>query len=682
MSKRFQQPFFSFFTVAFLLIFFTTSANTAELTVQPGKFDHFNITVPDKVVAGQESFIKLETVDSLGNIVTNYNDSEKVFSVSVTGSASVNPELLRASALTNGTARISIIDKVAETVRVSIAERGAAIRSIWRNIQIVPDRLHSLTLRGPGNLQVQAGTKFEIEIIAKDMYGNIVGEPINGKGISLSFKGEAEPKLDMVSIPDFINGMSFVKLVSNKAGTFVLEARDVASGSAGISDAIEVINAPLHSFKIFAPLTASAGDPFEVSIVAVDQFDNPVATPALSGNKVMLNMGKLKPVRATIPTYQFVYGQAKVELHYDAPENISIMATDGSGRHIGRSEMIKIVPVVTGRFEVKTPDSAIAGQKFKMLITAYNQAGKVMKNYHLVGPDVRLTITGTGTLVPNQIPATEFINGVAVVDGFYNKSETFKITASAVDYERQTGTHISTKDGIKHRISHRKKSTHKATASKTLPSKAKETIPPEKKTTEGAAAKAPSPPVSKERAIHEEKKVAKKTEKAPSSQISKATPSSEDKKPSETSTKVALAPIPKEKIPPSEKKAETSINGSEKKTSGTRKPFELTEITIDENSDRSVLSFHIPNIDKSISYKVSTEVFNEKTWIILRTKPLINNLVQPFTIDSSVVVQVLVNQDQEDKLTQLLIIIQLKPTPFHVTREKDVLKVTMKRSRA
>ena len=201
------------------------------------------------------------------------------------------------------------------------------------------------------------------------------------------------------------------------------------------------------------------------------------------------------------------------------------------------------------------------------------------------------------------------------------------------------------------------------------------------------AVKKPEPPIAKEKSPPQEKiaettpaKTALLPPKASTPPVEKKVVKKEDKKPSEPATKVALAPIPKETIPPSEKKAEPSINGNGKKKSGIRKPFELTEITIEENKDQSVLSFHIPNIDKSISYKVSTEVFNGKTWIILRTKPLLNKLDQPFTTDSPVVGQVLINQDQDDKLMQLLIIIQVKPTRFYVTREKDVLKVTMRRS--
>jgi len=44
-----------------------------------------------------------------------------------------------------------------------------------------------------------------------------------------------------------------------------------------------------------------------------------------------------------------------------------------------------------------------------------------MSNYNLYGNTVILKSSGTGTLTPNKIPASEFVNGVATVDVMYDK---------------------------------------------------------------------------------------------------------------------------------------------------------------------------------------------------------------------------------------------------------------------
>jgi len=49
------------------------------------------------------------------------------------------------------------------------------------------------------------------------------------------------------------------------------------------------------------------------------------------------------------------------------------------------SEGIKVVSPIPERYEITTPDSAVAGQKFKIKITVYNQLGHVIRNYNIVG---------------------------------------------------------------------------------------------------------------------------------------------------------------------------------------------------------------------------------------------------------------------------------------------------------
>jgi len=56
------------------------------------------------------------------------------------------------------------------------------------------------------------------------------------------FKGGAEPKILGEAVGDFRNGVGTVTLMSEKAGTFTIEVRDLVTGSAGTSDWIEIVN--------------------------------------------------------------------------------------------------------------------------------------------------------------------------------------------------------------------------------------------------------------------------------------------------------------------------------------------------------------------------------------------------------------------------------------------------------
>lgn len=406
-------------------------AHSAEIVVKPGKFDHFNVTMPEKIIAGEEVTIRLQAVDAFNNIITNFAETEREFHVTVSGVAVVKPSSFKSSSFANGSLTINLMDRTAETFGLSIRETGSPLPILSRDILIAPNKLNHFTVKGPRS--ALAGETFDIRIFAKDAYGNTVFEPISGKNINLIFKGDADPKIDMQAIPDFRGGVCVAALVSQKSGATQIDVKDLITGSIGTSDKIEIINGPVSSFKLFAPKNVVAGEPFELSIVAVDRFNNVVSNYATTGNGIAISSsGRLKPFPAALPAYEFVNGQAKIDLRYDIAEDITLIVMESGNAQKGATEVIKVVTPIPEKYEVTTPESVVAGQKFKLKITVYNQLGNVIKNYNLVGPDVQLTTTGSGMLVPNRIPASEFVNGNAVVEVQYNKSEAFAIYASPV----------------------------------------------------------------------------------------------------------------------------------------------------------------------------------------------------------------------------------------------------------
>jgi hypothetical protein len=426
----------------------SSAAYSGEIVVKPGKFDHFNISIPEIIIAGEEAIIKLEAVDAFNNLLTDFRETGKEFHVAVSGSASVKPSTLKSSSFVNGTLSITLLNKVAETVNLSIRESGSPIPILTKDLSIAPNKLNSFVIKGPRS--IQAGEKFDVVIIAKDAFGNTVLEPIFGKNLNLIFKGNAEPKIDMPAIPDFKKGACVVVLASQKTGTTIIEAKDLITGSSGVSDKIDITNGPVNSFKLFAPKEVIAGEPFEVLIVAVDRFNNVVTNYSTTGSGIVIaSSGKLKPFPSTLPAYEFVTGQAKVDLRYDASEDITLIVTEMGKTQRGISDIIKATSPIAERFEVITPESAVAGQKFKIKITVYNQLGNVIRNYNMVGPDVQLSTTGTGVLLPNRIPASEFVNGTAVVEVQYNKSEAFAITASQVKPVVKKPTPVPSKEPVK-----------------------------------------------------------------------------------------------------------------------------------------------------------------------------------------------------------------------------------------
>ncbi len=67
-----------------------------------------------------------------------------------------------------------------------------------------------------------------------------------------------------------------------------------------------------------------------------------------------------------------------------------------------------------------------------------------------------------------------------------------------------------------------------------------------------------------------------------------------------------------------------------------------------------------------------------KKWIIVRIKPAVSKVEKAVKFESSFVGNVVVEEDKKEKGAVLVKIEQLKPTKFHVTKEKNSLTVTLK----
>lgn len=419
-----------FFLLLFLAALLPAYAYPGEIKVKHDRLDHFNIVIPEQISAGADAQIRLEAVDSLSGIIANTGEFKRSFKIHVTGSATVTPAAFNSTGLQDGALLLTFNDKTAENVVLSITEGDNPFPIVSKEFFVNPDKLSSLAVKGPRT--VLAGERFELKIIEKDALGNITSDPVYGKNLNISFSGSVEPETELPLIAEFRKGMGTLGFIAKKAGNVIIEIKDMATGISGTSELINIKNRPLHSFRLGAPKEVIAGEPFDFSIVPVDQFGNVISDYSSTGKGVVItSSGRHKPLPSTIPASRFVKGKVNTLLRYDGTETVRLGVTEIGSNLTSESGSIVFVAPIPERFEIITPDSVIAGHKFKIKITAYNQLSHVIRNYSLLGTDVLLTTTGTGNLIPDRIRASEFIDGVAIVDVQYNKSEDFEIMAAA-----------------------------------------------------------------------------------------------------------------------------------------------------------------------------------------------------------------------------------------------------------
>ena len=75
------------------------------------------------------------------------------------------------------------------------------------------------------------------------------------------------------------------------------------------------------------------------------------------------------------------------------------------------------------------PKAAVAGEKFVVLISAYDAFENPVTNYEAQGDGVVLRSSGTGVLAPAVVPAKEFKDGQARVTLTYTKAEALRVGA-------------------------------------------------------------------------------------------------------------------------------------------------------------------------------------------------------------------------------------------------------------
>ncbi|MEW6675580.1 MAG: hypothetical protein AB1348_06215 [Nitrospirota bacterium] len=415
--------------ISFIVFFSLSISYAGTVIVKPGKFDHFTLQVPDRIIAGESFVIKALVYDSNNNLITNFSESGKEFKVSATGSAHVQPSLLGLTSFPGGAANITVTDKKAETVVFSIYEAEGTVPVISKEIVISPNRLDHFILQSPA--EVTAGSSFDVRVVAKDVFDNTVSDTEIGKNIRITSSGTSPLKILGPPTPDFKNGTASISFVSEKVGDAIVQVQEVSTGSKGQSQSIVVNPAALSYFRLQSPKEVVAGEPFEITVTAYDSYANLVHNYTSGGNGVSLySTGHSKIEPSFIKPSEFKNGQATINVTYERAEDIVVIAREHNKTQEGKSSSIKVTHAPGDHFVVVTPDVAISGQRFKIKIEVYDRYNNIAKNYNLTGNDVLLRTTGTGVISPSIISPSEFVDGIAMVEVTYDKAESFAISAS------------------------------------------------------------------------------------------------------------------------------------------------------------------------------------------------------------------------------------------------------------
>lgn len=662
------------------------SASAGTIVVKPGQFDHFTLQIPEKMIAGENFVIKAFVYDANNNLITNFSEYGKEFRVEVSGAATVHPTVLNGKSFSGGAANILVNSRKSERITFSIKESGGSVPVITRELLVAPNKLDHFVLLSPP--AVTAGTVFDLKIIAKDMFENTVGDLDIGRNIKITSTGTSSMKRTGSSTIDFRNGTGAASFVAEKAGELVIDVQEITSGSRGKTQDIKINPAALTVFKMQAPRKVIAGEAFEVMIAAYDIFGNLVTNYAAVGAGVNLaTTGNAKVEPSFISPADFKNGQALIKTVYEKAEEIQVIARENNRNQEGKTDVIVVTNSSPDHFVVITPETALSGQRFKIKIEAYDRFNNIVSNFSLIGSDVELTTSGTGSINPARITSSDFINGVSIVDVLYDKAESFLISARMMG-EKPTGR-ITTQDrDVEKEIAKiERRKEEKAAEPELMPAgetdigkKEKESVPEKRPE--------PKPAVIPEKA--EIKKEAKKPEKAVKTAKKEApVVRPAEKKPAEDSVgkKPAAAPVPPSekkpvKAPPAAKPevpVEKSVAAKEPVTEKDRVDvYKISKVTIIEAKDKAMLVVNITSPNGRLDYSDEIESKYGKEWLKLILRPAINSTEKLFKFSSAFIGEVRIEEDKAIQNT-LSVFIELLPSnvTYDIARVKNTLIVTL-----
>lgn len=642
-------------------------SGAGTIVVKPGQFDHFTLQAPERIIAGETFIIKVQGYDSNKNLITNFSERGKEFKNSINSSCTIQPSTLTATSFSGGSASISINCKTAEKITFLITESGGTVPVISKELLVLSNKLDHFVLQHPST--ATAGVSYDVRIIAKDLFENTVDDLDIGRNIKINSTGTSTLKMSGGTSFDFRNGMATASFISEKTGEILIEIQEVSTGSIGKTKSITVNPSSLSYFKLQAPRNAVAGEPFDLLIAAYDAFENIVTNYSSTGNGIVLHTtGRSKVEPSIINASDFKNGQTAVKAVYEKAEEIQMIARERNREQTGKTAEILVENAGPDIFVVVTPDTAVSGQRFKIKVEAYDRFNNIVKNYNIIGNDVILSTTGTGTISPARILPSDFINGAAMTDIMYDKAESFLISAKMA------------LDKVRGRITMKEQEIRREAVPQKEPVQTPEK--PLQTTTVVTPVKQPKTEPRKE------------VKPAPK----EITPKAEPKKvaPEPPKKETAEKPLPttakketpqktvepkKEKQVVNEKIIAPPVEIAKKETAKIEKPsqpFSVSNISIIEAKNKAMLVINITNPNGHLDFSDEIESRYGKEWLKLKLSPALNKTEKSFKFSSAFVGEVLIEEDKERR-NALSIFVQLLPSgvTFDIARIKNTLIVTL-----
>ena len=413
-----------------------TITQTAQVTFTPGTPTAGNSTVtanPTSVTADgtTTSTITVTLEDAHNNPVS----SKTVTLSQGTGSSTITT----VSGTTNasGQASFTVKNTKAESVIYTATDTTDAVTvAQTATVTFIPGPVAKFVF-DPISSPQTAGTAFNVTITAKDANDNTVTSyNANGNNVTLSSSGTIQG--GSFTTPSFTNGVLNVSVTITNTGNFTLSVLGNpghANGIIGTSNSFTVNPGAATHFTVSAPPAATAGNPINFTVTALDAFNNTATGYVGTAHFTSTDAQAVLPAN-----YTFIAGDSGVHVFsatLKTAGNRTIATTDTSNGSInGTSGSITVSAGAAASVTptAGTPQSATINSAF-----ATNLGARVDDAYNnpVSGATVTFTAPGSGAsgaFAGGVNTATTNASGVATATVFAanGTAGSYNVSASAV----------------------------------------------------------------------------------------------------------------------------------------------------------------------------------------------------------------------------------------------------------
>ncbi len=321
------------------------------------------------------------------------------------------------------TIRLTVLAAAAGMVLLGLS---VATGSRAATILVKPGKLDHFVLTAPPT--ALAGESFLVRIEPYDASGNLITE-FRGKAgvfaVNVSAGGEAVP--GKLRSEEFAGGAT-VKVASKRAGILELTVTEGEGSTPLASVQARILPNRLDRFVVNAPREVTAGENFQARVIAQDAYGNTKDDLAdiREGLRVEVQ-GTGSAATADKTTPPFRGGEATFTFQPRKAGSIRVAVQETRTRSAGESAGIKVNPAALDHFTVLAPKAAVAGEKFVVLISAYDAFENPVTSYEAQGDGLSLRASGTGALAPATVAAKEFKDGQARVTLTYTRAEALRV---------------------------------------------------------------------------------------------------------------------------------------------------------------------------------------------------------------------------------------------------------------